>query len=99
VEVPQDRRLAELTLHQTLFDHLAELLHLILWQVVALLCLFEPLSKAGSLAQFRWARLRDIWGWHLRLKLWMRLRFGRSNDGSIISAVYIFAWGSRLDWM
>ena len=50
----------ELTFHETLFDNLAETLHVSFWQVLALLCLFQPLVGPRTFGQTCGPGLRYI---------------------------------------
>lgn len=53
-----------LTLHHILLDHLTELLHVGLGQVLAVLGRLEPLVRARIALEFGWSRLRDLSIWH-----------------------------------
>ena len=52
--------LGEFTFHETFLDNLTQSLHVGLWQVLALLRLFQPLVGARALCQARRAWLGDV---------------------------------------
>lgn len=46
--------------HETLLNNLTQSLHISLWQVLASLCLLQPLVGSRTLGQTGWSWLRDI---------------------------------------
>ena len=86
----QLHKLIDLTFHQALLDHLAELLHDRLGQIMALLCLLEPFWQSRVRGQLRRPRLGNTS--HGRLSSW-RKKVGRKRKG--VRAMVGGSGGSR----